>query len=285
MHLCGVTVDRRDAPAVAFIITAVAIVFGRALIAPGRLLTSPSSDIVAQYYPWRVTLTTALSEGRLPLWSTAEFGGAPFLANSQVGTFLLLDRALAVVVSEAYAVTLALFFAVVAAGLGTYLFTRRGGVSRIGALLAGLSFALSTAVVGRIYAGHYSIVVAVGLLPLAYLCTDHALDTGRLLPAVAAGVVLAGCALAGQVQYPYLFALALGGYALVVAVSDRDSTESRRRRVTAVVRRLGRVFVPMGVTAVTPIGTNTRPSRRTTAVTRRRRDSVESRSLTATTSA
>ena len=253
MQLCGVPVEREDLGPFAVIFGAVAVVFGRALLAPDRLLASPVSDTVAQYYPWRVHLESALAEGRLPLWSAAEFGGTPFLANSQVGAFLPTDRLLFALVPGPYAVTLSMFLSVLTAGVGTYLFARRIEVSRVGSLTAGVGFCLSMAVIARVYVGHYSIVVAVGLLPVAYLCTDHALDTGRLLPAVGAGVALALCALAGQVQYPYLFALALGGYALVVLAGETEaaSPESRRRdRAITVGRELCRLFVPMGLTAV-----------------------------------
>jgi hypothetical protein len=209
---------------------AVLVLFGDALIRPDALVASPESDVVAQFYPWRVYLQRGLEAGTLRVWNPYSFVGEPLLANSQVGAFYPVDRLLfaALPVSVGIAVSEAL--SVFLAGAGVYLLLARAGVSRTGRTVGALSFALSSAVVTRVYVGHYSIVAAVGFLPFVLLAFERALATGDDWHAVVAGCVLALQLLAGQVQYPYMTVLFAAGYT-AVAVEGYGSWQRRARRL------------------------------------------------------
>ena len=44
-------------------------------------------DGIGQFYPWRKFAADVIRSGRLPLWNPYQFGGSPFVANSQSAVF------------------------------------------------------------------------------------------------------------------------------------------------------------------------------------------------------
>lgn len=98
------------------------------------------SDMILQNYPWKLILEQALRQHELPLWNPYEMVGLPYLATGQTGAlypftalFLLLGPL------QAYGWYSAMH-QFLAASL-TYLFLRRLGAGRFGAMVAGLVFA------------------------------------------------------------------------------------------------------------------------------------------------
>src|ERR1035441_7262168 len=101
----------------------------------------------------------------LPAWYPRELLGSPFLANLQnfpwIPTRLIL---LFFDPLQAYAVGVALAAAL--AALFTYLFCKRAGLSEIGAITAGWTFACAGFFVSRVMAGHLPLLEAYPSLPL-----------------------------------------------------------------------------------------------------------------------
>ncbi len=99
-------------------------------------------DMLLENYPWKLILEQAFRQRELPLWNPYEGAGLPYLGTGQTSAlypftalFLLLGPL------AAYGWYSALHQ--VLAGSLTYLFLRRLGVGRFGALLGGFVFAYS----------------------------------------------------------------------------------------------------------------------------------------------
>ncbi len=98
------------------------------------------NDIFTVFLPFRIELTRALAEGRLPLWTPNIESGFPLFAEGQVAALYPLN----IIFHRMFPVTLALSYTILFhfawTGLGMYLFSRSMGLKAGGALLAGLAF-------------------------------------------------------------------------------------------------------------------------------------------------
>ncbi len=101
-------------------------------------------DPLLYFYPyWHAAARTLFEAGRMPLWNSSLFMGAPFLANSQAGLLYPLNWPVWAMLPTPYAVSGSILLHLLIAGWGAYLAARRCyGLSVTGALPAGLLFAL-----------------------------------------------------------------------------------------------------------------------------------------------
>jgi len=150
----------------------------------------------------------ALLGGRhtLPAWYPREMLGAPFGANLQsfpwIPTRLVL---LAFDPSIAYAVGIAMAAAL--AALFTFLYCRRAGLGRVGAVAAGFTFACAGFFATRVMAGHLPLLEAYPALPLLLWLVERGEARWNL-----AGLAMASACVvaAGHPQVPaYAMASAL----------------------------------------------------------------------------
>ncbi len=157
----------------------------------------------------------------LPAWYPRELLGAPFAANIQSFPWiptrllvLLFDPKIAFAAAVALAAALAAIF--------TYLFCRRVGLSNLGAISAGWTFACAGFFASRVMAGHLPMLEAYPALPLLLWLADRAVATDRVefrrrdlawLALAAASVALAG--------HPQLPAYSLGAALLYLFVRGR----------------------------------------------------------------
>jgi hypothetical protein len=173
----------------------------------------------------------------LPGWYPHEFMGTPFSANMQsfpwIPTRLLL---LPLDPDVAYAAGVAI--AAMLAALFTYLFCRRAGLSQIGSMAAGWTFACSGYFMARVLAGHLPLLEAYPALPLLLWLADRALSPDRVdrqaRDLIALAVACACIAVAGHPQIP---AYALATALLYVIVRGRG--RQRLKTVAAMVLGLG----------------------------------------------
>lgn len=101
-------------------------------------------DTLLYFYPyWQAAARSLFEAGRIPLWNSSLFMGAPFLANSQAGLLYPLNWLFWALLPAPYAVSGSILLHLLIAGWGAYLAARRCyGVSVTGALPAGLLYAL-----------------------------------------------------------------------------------------------------------------------------------------------
>jgi hypothetical protein len=136
----------------------------------------------------------------LPAWYPHEVLGSPFAANLQSFPWIptrlllfLLDPAIAYAAAIALAAALSAIF--------TYLYCRRAGLTRMGAVAAGGTFACAGYFASRVLAGHLPLLEAYPALPLLLWLVDRALAPERAprhrfdlgaLALCCTGVVVAG---------------------------------------------------------------------------------------------
>ncbi len=90
-------------------------------------------DGIAQYFPWRAFAAESLRSGILPLWNPYQFCGTPFIANGQSAVFYPLNL-MFVILPVALAFGWSAWLHLVLTGWFAYLFLRRIGTGRIGAV-------------------------------------------------------------------------------------------------------------------------------------------------------
>ena len=169
----------------------------------------------------------------LPGWYPHEVLGSPFAANLQSFPWiptrlllLLLDPAVAYGAGIAIAAGLSAIF--------TYLFCRRAGLSRIGAVAAGWTFACAGYFASRVMAGHLPLLEAYPALPLLLWLVDragapdraqrHRFDLG-ILATSSTCVVVAG--------HPQVPAYAIGAALLYTVWRGRGWLQARVAGVIA----------------------------------------------------
>ncbi|TMB18038.1 MAG: YfhO family protein [Deltaproteobacteria bacterium] len=153
-------------------------------------------DVAYQFVPWRHFAWESVRRGELPLWNPYSLAGTPFIASMQSAVFYpinLLLTAAPFARTFAWSALARLWIA----GFSTYLLARFHGVSRTGALVAGLSFMLCGYMI--VWLGHPHTNVAVWL-PALVLAGERlrAAESGaRRMRAVALLAALVGIQFTG----------------------------------------------------------------------------------------
>jgi len=123
-----------------------------------------------QFYPWRQLAVESIRAGQWPLWNPYLGAGTPLAANLQTAAFYPPNVFfLLMPVERAFGWELALHLAL--AGLGAYYLARTLGLSRFGALVAGLTYGGGGYLVARWV--FPSMVCAAAWLPLMLALTDR----------------------------------------------------------------------------------------------------------------
>ncbi|HEY9430105.1 MAG TPA: hypothetical protein VI260_01320, partial [Blastocatellia bacterium] len=192
-------------------------VIGKITLVPGDGLT--------QNLGVRILIGQMLRDGYLPLWNPYIFAGTPLLASVYPGAlyppnwlFALFSPATAmnVVVITTYHLTI----------VGTYLYGRRIGMTRVGALVAGISFTFGGFMMAHM--GHTSRIAAAAWMPWILLAVENLYCrlTWRWVALGAAFIALQ--LFAGEPQMNFYTILVCGGYFLF-SFFRREERESRRR--------------------------------------------------------
>ncbi len=177
-------------------------------------------DGMAEFYPWRLFAARTLHQGFLPLWNPYQFCGTPFLANGQSAILYPLNL-LFVLLPVTRAFGASVWLHLVLTGLFMYGFLRSGAVqaSRIGALVGGVIWQLSTWQMGWLALPTFLCVSA--WLPLTLWLTYRLVMRPSAARATALGLVLGLTILAGHLQialYGFLLTSAYGLFLLTRAV-------------------------------------------------------------------
>jgi hypothetical protein len=154
-------------------------------------------DIHALFYPWLTYAREALADGRIPWWDPHHFAGYPFLSNPQLAFFYpptWLALLLPVRVALGWYVLLHLWLG----GMGIYLLVRSLHQTRLGALLAALTFTFNGFMVARLWAGHVGLIAVHTWLPWLLLALWWAAPRRSGWYGVVAGLPLALAILAGH---------------------------------------------------------------------------------------
>jgi len=96
-------------------------------------------DTLRQIYPWKIFSLETMKNREIPFWNPYNFSGAPLLANHQTAVFYPLNI-LYFFLSPINAWTILAVLQPFLAAVFTYLFSRKIGIKKEGALLAGTIF-------------------------------------------------------------------------------------------------------------------------------------------------
>jgi hypothetical protein len=175
------------------------------------LLLGPG-DGVALHLPLRAEAWRALDRGEIPSWNPASFSGTPLLAAYRPGALHPLMMALTPLAPFIAFQVLVLVSLALTAPIG-FLYARRLGADPVGALVAGLGFALGPYLVAHL--GDTATVVAAPALPFALLVLEMHLARPRVTSATFVAVAVALLLLAGSTAAVGAGALLLGGRLLM----------------------------------------------------------------------
>jgi hypothetical protein len=167
------------------------------------------------YYPLMARVAQLLRQDRLPLWAPELFGGYPLFADGEAGTLYPLHFVALKLLPFEVAFVWLRILRYWLAGSFMYAYGRFTGMSRGGALGAGLVFMLCGFSIAQMH--HTNISQGAIWLPVVLLCVEGALRKPfpqRYLFMVGGALALACQALAVHVQVVLMTLLATGLYAL-----------------------------------------------------------------------
>ncbi len=137
------------------------VLLGNVFLAPG--------DGWAQNLGVRALAGQMIADGQLPLWNPYIFGGMPLAASVYPGSFYPPNW-LFVILSPKWAMNIVVLTTYHIAIVGTYLYARRIGITRLGALLAGTAFSFGGFMINHL--SHTSRIGAAAWLPWVLLAIE-----------------------------------------------------------------------------------------------------------------
>ena len=121
---------------------------------PGLFLAKQASlmgDHWEQHYPWAFVMADALKHGLCPFWTPWIQCGYPIVAESQIGLFYLPNLLLYGLLPFHWAYSFLNIFHFFISGVGIYLYSRKMGLSSVGAFVASIVFVFGTGYGGAYY--------------------------------------------------------------------------------------------------------------------------------------
>ncbi|MGH9851184.1 MAG: YfhO family protein, partial [Blastocatellia bacterium] len=176
---------------------------GKVTLAPG--------DGWAQIIGIRILIGEMIARGELPLWNPYSFAGMPLLGSIQPGTlypptwlfaFLSPQTAMNALVITTYHLAI----------IGTYLYSRRIGCSRIGAIISAITFAFGGYMIAHL--GHTNRINAAAWLPWILLSVEELHLHARWRWVTAGALFIALQIFAGDPQTTLYTGVVAGAYAL-----------------------------------------------------------------------
>ncbi len=198
------------------------LLFMEAVLFPSTGQVVGSHDTRGLFVPWLAFAREAVWNGRFPFWDASLFAGYPFLSNPQVALFYP-PTWLAILLPVTVGISWYLVLHIWLAGLGTFLFIRRLGGAKIGAMLGGLAFAFSGYMAARIYAGHIGLLATNSWLPWLLLATIWMVHGRTWWRAAIAGVPFALSILAGHTTSLIYAGLMWGIFAGYLILLEKES--------------------------------------------------------------
>jgi len=209
-----------DGVAIAAIASLAVVFLAPALLSgASSVVGSVYCDALSMFYPLRSFANGELQSGRLPLWNPYVFCGHPFHAEGQGAVFYPLNLLFAPLPA---ALSMNLFAALhfVGAGVFFYLYLREIRIGVFASFLGALTYCLSPALVSRFYAGHYTIMPFLALIPALLWLFERWRRRRGMGALVSAALVYGSMILAGFPQLVLYSTIYLGLHALFAMGED-----------------------------------------------------------------
>ena len=173
------------------------------------------SDTLALGYMAREFYANAVSSGTFPLWNPIILGGTPFVESLAGGDSLYPPSALLLFLLDPHrALGWKLVLHVFLAGIFTYGWIRRLGLSKASALLAGLAYGLAPFMVSLVQGGQDGKIFVTALTPLLFWVTESFLVRGGSRSIGFVSVVVGAIMLTTHFQTAYFLFGGVGVYVL-----------------------------------------------------------------------
>ena len=169
-------------------------------------------DTMSLGYMARKFYADAVRAGDFPLWNPDLLGGVPFLEALSGGDSLYPSALLLFVMEPYRALGWKLVIHVFLAGAFMFGWTCRLGVSRAGALVAGIGYLLAPYLVSLVYPGHDGKIFVTALTPLLFWAMESTFHRRGLLPYAGVAGVVALVILTTHFQMAYFLFGAAGMY-------------------------------------------------------------------------
>jgi hypothetical protein len=170
-------------------------------------------DTLLYFYPYWQAAADALRTGRLPLWNSNLFMGAPMLANSQIGFFYPLNWPLWLLLPVPTAVSATVLLHLFIGGWGTFLAARTSlALGRTAAFLSSVLFALGGYLTAQVE--HVNQLQGLAWLPWYLVVLNYGAGDGPRLPRLGSRVLAFGSLfalqfLAGHAQTTFISAVGI----------------------------------------------------------------------------
>jgi hypothetical protein len=185
--------------------------------------------------------------GHVPLWNPELFGGLPYIGAGH-GDIFYATSFLRLVLPVQTVINLGFVLHYILAGLFTYAFLRRLGVSWAGSVVGGVAYHLTGLTASYPSPGHDGKLFASAALPLACLALVIALRDKRMegYPLLAIAVAMS---VLGHFQLAYYLMIAAGLFALYLTLEENRG-DAMARRVGRLGLALGAILLGFGLTAI-----------------------------------
>ncbi|HXV91126.1 MAG TPA: YfhO family protein [Gemmatimonadales bacterium] len=190
---------------------------------------------------WRAT-------GAVPQWNPMIFGGLPYVATTGHGDVFYPTSFLRLVLPADVVLSLSFVLHTMLAGVFTYLFLRRLGITWLGAVVGGVAYQLSGIIISLPNPGHDGKLFVSTLLPLAFLAVHVGVRERRAWGYALLGLVVGCSLLSPHVQMTYYLLVASGLFALYCAVGEPDPQPASQRLIQLALA-LAAVAVGFGIAA------------------------------------
>ncbi len=165
------------------------------------------------FYPNRALQTASILGGRLPFWNPYLFTGTPVIADPNFQPFYLPNLLASLVLPVHLALPWLAWIHLTLSGMLMYLFLRKRSLHWLAASLGGGVWLLNGYLVVWLENPHRLSTAA--WLPGVFWAYEEAIQEKKPAWAALAGIFLAMAILGGQVQFVFIFGLALIMYAVI----------------------------------------------------------------------
>jgi hypothetical protein len=216
----------------------------------GPLANPLISDPLYIYYPNRYLLTTALAEGRLPLWNPYILSGTPTTADPNFQPFYLPNLIAALFLPVKHALPWLAWAQLILTGWLMYGFLGQHRPRWAARVLGGGIWMLNGYIVVWLENPHR--LSTLTWLPAVFWAYQKAVDERRLDYAALGGLLLGLSILGGQVQFIFAVGLVMGVYALSRIAWDGYKDRARWLRWLAPLVIMGLIGLGAGAAMLLP---------------------------------
>lgn len=190
----------------------------------GQVVLMPGDGWV-QNFGVRVLAGKMLASGQLPLWNPYIFAGTPLLASVYPGV-LYPPNWLFAILPPVAAMNAVVLLSYELAIIGSYLYARKIGSSRTGAIIGASLFTLGGFMI--VHLGHTSRIAAAAWMPWVLLALEYLYQTTKWRWVVLGAIFLGLQFVAGEPQMTFNTALLCGLYVAFCVLLRRDTVRRIR---------------------------------------------------------